>query len=159
MRTPARAQRPRPDDEGPGDDPRPGLHRCWRSSCSRPSSRRARVHLDRKRLLALADLAAASAADAVDESAYYSPDRPPPAPGGTALVLTEASVRRAVSDYLASTASPTGLVDVRLVEASTTGGTVTITLHAVTRPALLSVVTAPWSDGIDLFATASATTR
>ncbi len=116
------------------------------------------VHLERKRLLALADLAAASAADAIDESAYYSPDRPPPAPGATALVLSEDSVRRAVTAYLASAAAPTGLDDVRLVEASTSGGTVTITLHAVTRPALLSVVTAPWSDGIELLATASATT-
>lgn len=117
------------------------------------------VHLDRKRLLALADLTALSAADAIDEGAYYAPDRPQPAEGDTALVLTDASVRRAATGYLASAASTTGLNDVQLVAATATDGTVTITLHALTRPVLLSVITAPWSDGIDLVATASATTR
>ncbi len=117
------------------------------------------VHLDRKRLLALADLTALAAADAVDESAYYSPGRPAPAEGETGLLLTDASVRRAATDYLASATTTTGLADLSLVEATATDGTVTITLHALTRPVLLSVVTAPWSDGIALTATSHATTR
>jgi hypothetical protein len=117
------------------------------------------VHLERKRLLALADLTAVSAADAIDESAYYAPGRPAPTESGTVLVLSDASVRRAATDYLASATSSAGLHELRLVAATATDGTVTITLHALARPALLSGVTAPWSDGIDLVATASATTR
>ena len=117
------------------------------------------VHLDRKRLLALADLTAVAAADALDEAAYYSPDRAPFADGDPPVLITEASVRRATTEYLASAAPQTHLSDVRLVDVRVADGTVTIQLHAVTRPALISVVTAPWSDGIDLTATASAATR
>ncbi len=117
------------------------------------------VHLDRKRLLALADLTAVAAADAIDEAAYYSPDRPAPAEGETGLLLTDASVRRAATDYLTAAAPSTDLADLHLIEATTSDGTVTITLHALTRPALLSVITAPWSDGIALTATSHATTR
>lgn len=117
------------------------------------------VHLDRKRLVALADLTAVAAADAIDESAYYSPDRPAPAEGASRVLLSDGSVRQAATDYLAGAAGSTGLADLRLIDATAAAGTVTVTLHAVTRPALLSVITAPWSDGIALSATTSATTR
>ena len=117
------------------------------------------VHLDRKRLLALADLTALASADALDEAAYYSPDRPAVREGESSLLLTESSVHQAAVDYLA-TAVPAGRLEgVRLVSTSLDGPTVTVTLHAVTRPVLLSTVTAPWSDGIDLTVTASAAAR
>ncbi|GAB7193283.1 hypothetical protein NUM3379_39920 [Kineococcus sp. NUM-3379] len=57
------------------------------------------VHLQRKRLLAVADAAAADAADAVDRAAYYSPDRSSDGTGA-ALPLSDASVRAAVAAYL-----------------------------------------------------------
>jgi len=117
------------------------------------------VHLDRKRLLALADLTAVASADALDERAYYSPERAPVADEDPPVLITEASVQRAATEYLATAAPTTGLSDVHLVGVRVTDGTVTIQLHAVTRPALISVVTAPWSDGISLDATTSATTR
>ncbi|WP_372594090.1 hypothetical protein [Actinotalea sp.] len=117
------------------------------------------VHLDRKRLLALADLTALACADALDEEAYYAADRQPAPEGGTGVLLTESSVRQAATEHLATAAPATGLEDVRLVSTSLDGQTVSVTLHAVTRPVLISAVTAPWSDGIDLTVTASATTR
>ncbi len=117
------------------------------------------VHLDRKRLLALADLTALASADALDEAAYYAADRPPVPPGESGLLLTESSVRRAATAFLADAAPASRLDEIGLVSTSLDGQTVTVTLRAVTRPVLLSAVTAPWSDGIDLTVTASAATR
>ncbi|WP_432560776.1 pilus assembly protein TadG-related protein [Kineococcus sp. SYSU DK003] len=59
------------------------------------------VHLQRKRLFALADAAAADAADALDEGAYYS--------AGTVL-LTDGSVRASAAGYLERHADLPGVV-------------------------------------------------
>ncbi|WP_298807030.1 hypothetical protein [uncultured Pseudokineococcus sp.] len=53
------------------------------------------VHLERKRVWAAADAAAADAADAVDEAAYYGQDG---LSGG--VPLTDAAVRAAAEDHL-----------------------------------------------------------
>ncbi|GAA0313758.1 hypothetical protein [Kineococcus aurantiacus] len=63
------------------------------------------VHLQRTRLYAVADAAAADAADALDERSYYAQG----VPGGTAL-LTDASVRGSVEEYVADHAGVAGVV-------------------------------------------------
>jgi uncharacterized membrane protein len=118
------------------------------------------VHLERKRLLAVADLAALEAADALDEGAYFG--RGDVAGGAGAaddvVVLTDGSVRAAVESYLATASPPAGLEDLALVDATTDGDAVTVTLAARSRPVLLTYVTAGWSDGVDLVVTSSART-
>lgn len=113
------------------------------------------VHLERKRLLALADLAALDAADAIDTAAYYG-RRGEPGDTGSLVVLGDDEVRAEVVDYLTTAALDAGLDDLRIVDARTDGRTATVTLHAVAHPPLLSWVLAPWSDGIDLVVTSSA---
>lgn len=115
------------------------------------------IHLDRKRLLALADLAAVECADALDQDAYYT--RTDGAPTGAAdlLVLTDASVRSAAEAYLHRAAPVADLERLALVDAGTPDGrTATVTLRALARPTFLTWVTAPWSEGIVLEVTASA---
>jgi uncharacterized membrane protein len=93
------------------------------------------VHLDRKRLLAVADLAALDAADALDRPGYYAPGAADP--GRPLVPLTEASVRAAVREYLDTHPDP-HLGVVQVLEATTTDGrTVRVRLRAVVRPALL----------------------
>ena len=108
------------------------------------------VHLQRKRLLALADLAALAAADTIDTDAYFGLDQ------STGRVhLDPTAVRAEVLDYLAQ-AAPADVDGVELVGASADDTTVTVTLHALAHPAVISWVTAPWSDGIDLVVMSSA---
>lgn len=109
------------------------------------------VHLERKRLLALADLAALDAADAIDADGYYQRG----AGQGLAL-LGDAQVRGEVVDYLTAAAADSRLEDLTLVDVGTDGRTATVTLRSVARPPLVSWVIAPWSDGIELVVTASA---
>ncbi|MDO8107088.1 pilus assembly protein TadG-related protein [Isoptericola sp. b441] len=108
------------------------------------------IHLERKRLLALADLAALAAASSLDEDAYFSRADDEP------VRLRDDEARDAVMDYLAEAAPGAGLGHVELVAATTDGLTATVTLRSLARPTLVSWVTAPWSDGIDLLVTASA---
>jgi len=121
------------------------------------------IHLDRKELLALADLTALAAADALDEDAYFGRTANPPpcapgCPGGAdLLVLSDASVRTAAEDYLAATAATAGLERLTLVDAGTPDGrTAQVRLRALARPSLLSWITAPWQDGVVLDVTAAA---
>lgn len=109
------------------------------------------IHLERKELLALADLAALEAADALDEPGYYAH------PGGEPLRLSPATVRASVEGYLAEAPEADRFSDLVIVEATTEDGrTATVTLAALAHPALISTVTAPWSDGIALEVTTSA---
>lgn len=110
------------------------------------------VHLERKRLLALADLAALDAADTLDEATYYGR-----ADGDALLVLSSAAVREAVDEHLAAAPEAARLDGLTVVDASTPDGrTARVTLGAVAHPTVLSWVTAGWSDGIPLTVTASA---
>jgi hypothetical protein len=115
------------------------------------------VHLERKRLLGLADELALEAADAMDLARFYRGAAPAPTQAGV-VPLTDADVRRAVEDYLADhAAAAAGIDDLAVVEAvSDDGRTARVTLAAVARPPLVSWVTAAWSDGIMLQATSSA---
>ena len=112
------------------------------------------VHLDRKRLLATADLAALAAADSIDVPAYYAGG---PAPEGPLVRPTPSTVRAAVEDHLAASPEAARLPDLAIVEATTTDGrTARVTLRSVARIPLISAVTAPWADGIPLQVTAQA---
>ena len=115
------------------------------------------VHLQQKRLLGLADELALEAADSLDLAAFYRGDAPRPTEAG-AVPLTDADVRRAVEAYLAEHAEvASGLEGFAVVDAgSDDGRTARVDLAAVARPALVSWITAPWSDGIALRATSSA---
>ena len=113
------------------------------------------VHLERKRLLAVADLAALEAADAMDPARYYR-DEPVDA-GGSPVTLTPADVSAAVESYLRTAPAAARFDDLQLVEATTRDGrTVVVTLRAVADVPLLSVATAAWSDGVELVVTARA---
>lgn len=106
------------------------------------------VHLDRKRLLALADMAALSAADQVS-TGYFGADGAR-ATGG--IPLTDETVRAAATQYVREHPERAARWDtVRVLEATTDDGrTAVVRLGAVTRPPLVTWVLAPWSDGIPL---------
>src|SRR5690606_38889121 len=118
----------------------------------------ASIHLERKSLLALADLAALDAADALDDQRYF--DRPPADqanPPGALLPVTDRTVRQSVEDYLASAPASAELTGLRVVHAvAVDDRTAEVTLGALARPPLLTWVTAAWSDGIALRVTARA---
>jgi hypothetical protein len=115
------------------------------------------IHIERKRLQTLADSLAADAADAIDQGAFYRGELTGPEPG-TALSLTDDGVRASVEDRLARHRALVQRFDgLAVVDASTPDGrTADVTLAAVAKPALISWVTAPWSDGIELRVTARA---
>lgn len=106
------------------------------------------VHLDRKRLMALADLAALSAADQVSTRYFGSVDDR----GEEGVPLTDATVRAAVEEYVRAHPEPAARWDgVAVLEAGTSDGrTAVVRLGAVTRPPLITWVLEPWSDGIEL---------
>ena len=110
------------------------------------------VHLERKRLLALADLVALEAADAIGDDRYFAPGAGQGDPATSGLPLTDASVRAAVDGYLRDNPSAATAWDEFAVLSATTpdGRTARVHLGAVVRPALISWVMAPWSDGIAL---------
>ena len=112
------------------------------------------VHLDRKRLLALADLAALEAADAMEPGSYYAA---PSGEAGAPVSLTPDEVAAAVEAYLADAPGATRFTDLEVLEATTQDGrTVVVTLRAVADVPLLTAATAAWSDGVELVVTARA---
>ncbi len=116
------------------------------------------VHLERKRLLGLADLLALEAADAVGDDRYFAPGAGQEDPGTAGVPLTDASVRAAVDDYLRDNPSAAaGWDDFAVLSATTPDGrSAQVHLGAVVRPVLVSWVLSPWSDGIALDAQSSA---
>ncbi|QAY70381.1 hypothetical protein [Xylanimonas protaetiae] len=109
------------------------------------------VHLDNKRLYNLADLLAASAADAATPSQHL-------AAAGAGPLLTDAGVARAVTEELADYPFPADLpADLQVVEASTPDGrTARVTVTARSHPPLLAWFTTSVGDGFALRATSSA---
>lgn len=114
------------------------------------------VHLDRKRLLDLADATALAAADeVVGTSVYDGIDGTPASTGGARLDPQD--VEDAAAAYLAQHAGSTPLSDVRLVDVGTPDGrSARVVLTARTWPAIVSPITSGWSDGIELTAVAAA---
>lgn len=115
------------------------------------------VHLDRKRLLALADAAALDAADALDEPAYFQATER--AEGIDAVPVTDASVRDAASAYLQRQDAPSRFTDLRLDTAATgtpDGETAVVVLTARSLPFLPNVVAGEFGAGVPLRVSASA---
>jgi hypothetical protein len=122
------------------------------------------VHIERKQLLALADAAAADAADAVDLGLFYSAAGSGGAigvAGSDALPLSDATVRASVADYVATAPSAVGFEGLRVTDPTGTpdGTTAQVTVTAVARPPFLPWALIGWSDGIPLHATSTARAR
>jgi len=102
------------------------------------------VHLDRKSVVALADLVALEAADALSDETYFANPVTADDPG---VPLTDGAVADAVEEYLAAHGDD-GLAGLRVLEASTDDGwTATVRLGAVSRPPLVWWLVGTWSDG------------
>ncbi|WP_041583055.1 pilus assembly protein TadG-related protein [Xylanimonas cellulosilytica] len=112
------------------------------------------VHLDRKRLFNLADVAAAEAAQWLDAE-YFGSTSPPEHLALSATGIENAAAA-AVERNLELT-SESRITQVRILEAATSDGvTAEVTLTAVTNPPLLGWFTDAFLDGIDLSATSRA---
>lgn len=107
------------------------------------------VHLERKRLLALADQTALAAAAAVDDRSYYVRD------GGELVRLTERGVRAAAEAHL-DAVTTSGFTGLHVAGTWTDGRSAEVTLDAVVHPPLIGWLTQGWSDGVPLRATSRA---
>lgn len=111
------------------------------------------VHLERKRLIAVADGAALDAADEIDESIYFPLGAEP-----GSVPLSDASVRDRVEAYLDARGASADFED--LVVGATTGSpdgrTAEVSLTATAHPPLVGGVLEAFSGGIELRATARA---
>ncbi|WP_232014242.1 pilus assembly protein TadG-related protein [Cellulomonas fimi] len=116
------------------------------------------VHLERKRLVALADVVALDAADALADPGYYAPGAGQGDPDRGGLQLTDASVRSAVDAYLrAHPEATSAFADVRVAEATSPDGrSAHVALAAVVRVPVVGTVLAPWSSGVLVTAESSA---
>ena len=109
------------------------------------------VHLERKRLLALADLLALEGADAVGDDRYFVPGRARRRGPAACRSPTRRSARRSTATCGTTPTRPRPGTSSRSLDATTPDGrTAQVRLGAVVRPVLLSWVLAPWSDGIAL---------
>jgi len=114
------------------------------------------VHLERKRLLEVADAAALDAADALDGSVYYGSD----AGRLVAVPLTDGSVRTSVLAYLGRRGAASEFESLTVSEPTGTpdGSTAEVTLTTRVSLPLVGAALQPFSDGIALRATARART-
>lgn len=119
----------------------------------------AAVHLQRNRLVSLADAAALDAADALDTELFY---RIGAGTGGAVrsgvVPVSDDTVRDSVDAFLLAS-PPAGRFEGLTVTdptGSPDGRAVQVTLSARARLPILSVVVAPWSDGIPLTVTSRA---
>ncbi|WP_423462081.1 hypothetical protein ACO229_15840 [Promicromonospora sp. MS192] len=110
------------------------------------------VHLDRKALYDVADLAAADAADAISPDSFYAGLGAPAE--GALLTLSDAGVRAAVEHYLAE--HPPGVPVVVAEASSPDGRSARVVLEGVSRPPLLRWFTDEYGGGVALTATATA---
>ena len=111
------------------------------------------VHLERKRLLEVADGAALDAADEVDESIYFPEGARP-----GSVPLSDASVRDAVDHYLDARGAAADFDDLTVAGStgSPDGRTAEVTLLATVEPPLIGWALEAFSNGVVLHATARA---
>lgn len=110
------------------------------------------VHLDRKALYDVADLAAADAASAMAPEELYAGVGAPA--DGAPLTLSDAAVRAAVERYLAE--HPPGLPVVVTGATSPDGRSARVALAATSRPPLLRWLTDAFGGGVTVSASATA---
>jgi uncharacterized membrane protein len=122
----------------------------------------AAVHLERNRLVSLTDASALNAAEALDSARFYQQGPPGDAgSGGPVVPVSDASVRAAVTRYLALSGADrrfTGL-DVAEPTGSADGVGVEVTLSAVAHLPVLTPVVGPWWRGVPLRVTSRAQAR
>lgn len=113
------------------------------------------VHLERKRLLALADAAALDAADALDTGGLYGQGAHP-----DGVPLTDRSVRASVAAYVESAGAAAEFEDLAVAAGAGTpdGRTAEVTLVARARVPIVSSVLGDYADGIQLVVTSRART-
>ncbi len=113
----------------------------------------AQLHLEHKRLVALADMLALEASDSIGEDVYYGNE------GRARLALTDGSVRGAVEGYLEAHPDETaGWRRFAVSEASAAGPrTARVALVARVQPSSTAWVLSAWTDGITIQAEATAT--
>ena len=115
----------------------------------------AAVHLARTQLTDVAEAAALDAADALADGAYQGGVN---ATHGSAVPLTDDSVRRQVGRYLATYEPSSRLEAVRVLPATGTpdGQSATVALVGRARLPIAAFVVASWNGGITVTATATA---
>ncbi len=114
------------------------------------------LHLNRTRLLQVADELSVDAADAMDLPAYYAGDASRPTEDA-AIDLSRSSARAAVEEHLSEYAGRYHLDGVSLVSVeSPDGNTVVVTVSTVVHPLFGLEALLPWTDGVTLTATSSA---
>ncbi len=111
------------------------------------------VHLERKRLLEVADAAALDAADEIAEELYF--------PGGAepgSVPVTDRSVRAAVDAHLEARGARAEFDDLVVDPATGTpdGQTAVVTLHATVEPPLIGWAMDAFTDGVPLRVTSRA---
>lgn len=119
------------------------------------------VHLDRKRLVALADVVALDAADALANPGYFAPGAGQGDPDRGGIDLSDASVRAAAEAYLQENPEATAeFVEIRVLEATSPDGrSASVRLGAVVRVPVVGGVLSAWSSGIAVEAQSSARAR
>lgn len=114
------------------------------------------VHLQRMRLMHVADELALDAADSLDIAAYYDESLPSPGDQG-AVALARQRMQAQVDAAVAESAARHHLEDVTVVLVDTADGFTARVVVRTTAALMFSVdALAPWSDGIVLTAEASA---
>lgn len=119
----------------------------------------AAVHLQRNRLVSLADAAALDAADALDAERFYRSGAGSAADDGAGVVpLSDSTVRESVVSFLVAAQAAGRFEDLTVADptGSPDGLTVEVTLTARVRLPVPTFVVAAWSDGIPLAVTSRA---
>jgi hypothetical protein len=119
----------------------------------------AAVHLQRNRLVSLADAAALDAADALGVERFYQAGAGAGGQAGTGVVpVSDESVRDSVTTFLLAAQPGARFEDLAVVDptGSPDGRVVEVSLTARARLPILAVVVAAWSDGIPLTVTSRA---
>lgn len=115
------------------------------------------VHLERKRLLALADAAALDAADALDAAVFYRRGAGPQ----TGVPLTDASVRASVEQYVEVAGARERFTGFAVAASTGTddGRTAEVAFVASAQLPLVAPMLAAFADGVPLRVSATARTR
>lgn len=121
----------------------------------------AAVHLQRNRLISLADAAALDAADALDAERFYlngAGQEPGGRPDAGVVPVSDSTVQDSVASFLIVAQAAGRFDDLAVVEptGARDGRSVQVTLSAQARLPILTVVVSAWSDGVPLTVTSRA---